>query len=217
MAAGRPLPVLCGALVETYEAFSVRVNGAGRYDAELAELAGGSRLCGLVSIRLAFYATTSHVAYIYLLTRSIFFCSMRGKKNKTSIKTMSGTMMYASPAPKTGLSRATPFMQVMGPYDAPNETMVALHKARFDSAPSRSSTRWYVGVDTFDRSLMVQASIDSSGTLWNLSSLHEGRGNASEFVRQLTGGGIVKKLFVRGNRGNTDRLLRFYEKLGFRQ
>ena len=107
-------------------------------------------------------------------------------------------------------------MQIVGPLSQATETMVALHKERFGSAPV-SSSKWYVGVDTFDRTLLVQGSVDGSGTLWNLASVHEGRGNASEFVRRLTGGGVVRKLFVRGNKPNTDRLLRFYTKLGFRR
>ena len=126
------------------------------------------------------------------------------------------TMMYASPVQYPIPSRATPFMQIVGPLHQPTDTMVALHKERFGGTPVASG-HWYVGVDTFDRTLLVQGSVDGEGTLWNLASVHEGRGNASEFVRRLTGGGVVRKLFVRGNKPNTDRLLRFYTKLGFRR
>ena len=126
---------------------------------------------------------------------------------------MPGTMLHACPMPRTQTS-GSPFMRIVGPYGSLDASMVALHRDRFGSAP-RERQQWYVGTDAYSGELLVQGSVDKSGTLWNLSSRHEGRGNATEFVQRLAQTGLVRKLFVRGGKDDTERLLAFYRKIGF--
>ena len=89
-----------------------------------------------------------------------------------------------------------------------------LHRLRFSGRePMGSGDQWYGGVA--GGTCVVQGSVGSGGLLSNLSSLVQRRGHASDFVRQLTDRGVVRRLYVRAGTPDTERLLRFYGRLGF--